>query len=76
VKALASSLASVLRRRRGCLLPFWRLAFIVCTSKFVHWIHIHVDDSDCPKGAFLICCFGLKGVRSSVALEDLQGRAF
>jgi hypothetical protein len=26
----------------------------VCTSKFVHWIHIHVDDSDCPKGAFWI----------------------
>jgi len=53
VKALASSFGISSSSRRGCLLPSWRLAFIWCAPPiFVHWIHIHVSDSDCPKGAF------------------------
>lgn len=35
-KPLRLSLASVLRRRRGCLLPFWRLAFIVCVPPILY----------------------------------------
>lgn len=76
VKALASSLASVLRRRRGCLLPS-------LTSCF-HCVYLQIctlDPYPCwwfrlSKRCILICWFGLKVVRSSVALEDLQGRAF